>query len=182
MDFEINSLSISGSYEITCPLFLDHRGAFTNVFRLNELFLVQAWGNRTIAQVNFSFTEIPGTIRGLHLQQSPHTEAKIVRCLRGRVWDVIVDLRAESSTYGCWVGVELCCAKANAVLVPEGCAHGFQVLAPCSELIYLHSGHWVPEAETGIRFNDPQLGVEWPLPPTGLSERDMALPLLESFI
>ena len=139
-----------------------------------------SWGDRGIAQVNVSRTETVGTIRGLHLQAPPHSEAKLVRCLRGRVWDVAVDLRPDSATYCHWHAVELSSERANALLIPEGCAHGFQVLEPGSELLYLHSGAWVPEAETGVRFDDPQLAIPWPLTPRGLSERDLALPLLES--
>jgi dTDP-4-dehydrorhamnose 3,5-epimerase len=138
------------------------------------------WGVRPIAQVNLSRTEAVGTVRGLHLQAPPHSEAKLVRCLRGRIWDVAVDLRPGSATYGQWHAVELSPSAANALLIPEGCAHGFQVLEPGSELLYLHSGVWVSEAETGVRFDDRRLAIPWPLPPTGLSERDLGLPLLES--
>jgi dTDP-4-dehydrorhamnose 3,5-epimerase len=90
-----------------------------------------------------------------------------------------VDLRPGSPTYGQWHGVELSPGTGKALLIPEGCAHGFQVLEPGSELLYLHSGGWVPEAETGVRYNDPRLAIRWPLAPLGLSARDMALPLLE---
>jgi len=139
-----------------------------------------SWGDCGIAQVNLSRTEAVGTIRGLHLQVFPHFEAKFVRCLRGRVWDVEVELRPGSPTCGHWHAVELSAEEGNALLIPEGCAHGFQLLEPCIVLLYHHSGDWVPEAETGIRFNDPKLAITWPLPPTGLSERDLALPLLQS--
>jgi dTDP-4-dehydrorhamnose 3,5-epimerase len=98
------------------------------------------------------------------------------------VWDVAVDLRPGSPTWGCWQALELSPEQGNALLIPEGCAHGFQVLEPGSELLYLHSGAWVPEAETGVRFDDPQLAISWPLTPLGLSERDLALPLLESLL
>ena len=141
-----------------------------------------SWGDRGIAQVNVSRTEAVGTIRGLHLQAEPHSEAKLVRCLRGRVWDVAVDLRHDSASYGQWHAVELSPEQGKALLIPEGCAHGFQVLEPGSELLYLHSGAWVPEAETGVRFDDPQLAISWPLPPLGMSERDLTLPLLKSLL
>lgn len=108
----------------------------------------------------------------------PHGEAKLIRCLRGRVWDVAVDLRQASPYYGKWQAVELSADKANAVMIPEGFAHGFQVLEPGSELLYLHSGPWVPEAETGVRWNDPGLAVAWPLPISEMSDRDLSLPLL----
>ena len=137
-----------------------------------------SWGDRGIAQVNLSRTEAVGTIRGLHLQAEPHSEAKLVRCLRGRVWDVAVDLRTDSTTYGQSHALELSPDQGNALLIPEGCAHGFQVLEPGSELLYLHSGAWVPEAETGVRWDDPQLAIAWPLPVAGLSDRDRNLPLL----
>ena len=112
----------------------------------------------------------------------PHSEAKLVRCLHGRVWDLAIDLRPSSPTHGQWHAVDLSPGAANALLIPEGCAHGYQVLEPGSELLYLHSGVWMPEAETGVRFDDPQLSIPWPLPPLGLSERDLALPLLESLL
>ena len=171
---------IAGVQELVGEPFADHRGAFLNAFRSQESAFALAWGDRPIAQVNISRSEAVGTVRGLHLQAPPHSEAKLVRCLRGRVWDVAVDLRRDSSTYGQWHAVELSPAAANALLIPEGCAHGFQVLEPGSELLYLHSGAWVPGAETGVRFDDPQLAIAWPLPPLGMSERDMTLALLKS--
>ncbi len=171
---------IQGVLELRTQPFADHRGAFLNAFRAAEPTFQEAWGDRGIAQVNLSRTEAVGTVRGLHLQRAPSSEAKLVRCLRGRVWDVAVDLRADSHTYGRWHAVELSPDQGNALLIPEGCAHGFQVLEPGSELLYLHSGAWVPEAETGLRFDDPRLAIAWPLPPLGLSERDLGLPLLES--
>ena len=151
-----------------------------NAFRIQEPAFAEVWCDRAIAQVNLSSTKKVGALRGLHLQAPPYSEAKIVRCLKGRVWDVAVDLRPESPTRGKWHAMELSSEKANALLIPEGCAHGYQVLEPGSELLYLHSGAWVPEAETGVRFDDPLLNIRWPLPPLELSERDLALPLLES--
>ena len=180
MKYEAKTTSIAGLMELVGQSFADHRGAFLNAFRAQEPAFVQAWGDRGIAQVNLSRTEAVGAIRGLHLQAQPHSEAKLIRCLRGRVWDVAVDLRPDSATYSQWHAVELSPGAANALLIPEGCAHGFQLLEPGSELLYLHAGNWVPEAETGVRFDDPQLAIPWPLPPQGLSERDLGLPLLES--
>jgi dTDP-4-dehydrorhamnose 3,5-epimerase len=180
MPAEPRSTPINGVFELVGQPFVDARGAFLNAFRAQEQAFMGSWGDRPIAQVNISRSEVVGTVRGLHLQAPPHSEAKLVRCLRGRVWDVAVDLRPDSISYGQCHAVELSPAAANALLIPEGCAHGFQVLEPGSELLYLHSGAWVPEAETGVRFNDPQLAIAWPLPPTGLSDRDLALPLLES--
>ena len=180
MPAELRRTQINGVFELISQPFADHRGAFPNAFRAQEPAFMGSWGDRDIAQMNLSRTEAVGTIRGLHLQAPPHSEAKLVRCLRGRVWDVAVDLRPDSATYCQRYAVELSPDQGNALLIPEGCAHGFQVLEPCSELLYLHSGAWVPEAETGVRFDDPQLAIPWPLPPRCLSERDLALPLLDS--
>lgn len=178
MPAELHSTSIPGVFELHTQPFADHRGAFLNAFRAQELAFMGSWGDRGIAQVNLSRTEVVGTIRGLHLQRDPFSEAKLVRCLRGRVWDVAVDLRQDSATYGRWHAVELSPEQSNALLIPEGCAHGFQVLEPASELLYLHSGAWEPEAETGVRWNDPRLAVAWPLPAADLSDRDHDLPFL----
>jgi dTDP-4-dehydrorhamnose 3,5-epimerase len=178
MPAELRRTPINGVFELLVQPFADHRGAFLNAFRSQELAFMCSWGDRGIAQVNLSRTEAVGTIRGLHLQAHPHSEAKLVRCLRGRVWDVAVDLRLDSATYGQWHALELSPDQGNALLVPEGCAHGFQVLEAGSELLYLHSRAWEPGAETGVRLDDPQLAVAWPLPAQGLSERDKALPFL----
>jgi dTDP-4-dehydrorhamnose 3,5-epimerase len=179
MATELHQTAITGVIELVGQPFHDLRGAFLNAFRRQESVFAMAWGDRNIAQVNLSFTKTVGTIRGLHYQAPPHSEAKLVRCLRGRVWDVAVDLRSDSPTYGQWHGAELSPEKANALLIPEGCAHGFQVLQKQSELLYLHSGAWVPEAETGVRWDDPSLGISWLLPVVDLSDRDQALPFLE---
>ncbi len=178
MPTELRRTPIHGVFELGGQPFVDARGAFLNAFRAQEEAFMGSWGDRGIAQVNFSRSEAVGTIRGLHLQAPPHSEAKLVRCLKGMVWDVAVDLRRDSATYGQWHAVELSPERGNALLIPEGCTHGFQVLEPGSELLYLHSDAWVPEAETGVRWNDPQLAVAWPLAATELSERDRNLPLL----
>jgi len=178
MAAELRQTPINGVFEFLGQPFRDHRGAFLNAYRSQEPAFMVSWGDRRIAQVNLSRTEAVGTIRGLHLQADPHSEAKLVRCIKGRVFDVAVDLRRDSSTYGQWQGLELSPELGNALLIPEGCAHGFQVLEPGGELLYLHSGAWVPEAETGVRWDDPQLAIAWPLPVTDLSDRDRSLPFL----
>ena len=179
MAAELIRTPLEGVWELHSQPFHDHRGAFLNAFRLQDPVFQQVWGDRPIAQVNLSRTEAVGTVRGLHLQAAPHTEAKLVRALRGRVWDVAVDLRESSSTFGRWHAVELIPEQGNALLIPEGCAHGFQVLEASSELLYLHSGAWMPEAEVGIRWDDAKLAIDWPNPVTALSERDQLLPCLE---
>jgi dTDP-4-dehydrorhamnose 3,5-epimerase len=175
---EVVKTPLQGVWELFAPSFRDHRGEFVNAFRLHNPAFASLWAPRGIAQINFSRTERIGTIRGLHLQEGPHTEARIIRCLRGRVWDVAVDLRPASGSFGRWHGVELSPERSNAYLIPEGCAHGFQVLESGSELLYVHSGRWVPEFEGGVRWDDPQLAVAWPLPAANMSERDAGLPTL----
>ena len=179
MTTEFCSTPIAGVLELVGKPFTDDRGIFLNVFRSNEPAFAEAWGDRSITQVNFSRTDSVGSVRGIHLQATPHSEAKLVRCLRGRVWDVAVDLRLDSITYGKWHAVELSSDQSNCLIIPEGCGHGYQVLEPNSELLYLHSGEWVPNAETGIKFDDPHLCIPWPLAPINLNKRDMAHPLLE---
>jgi len=171
---------IAGVVEVVSQPFCDARGSFLNGFRQRDESFARAWGNRPIRQVNLSRNSWAGTVRGLHLQRAPHSEAKLVRCLRGEVWDVAVDLRPDSISYGNWHAVVLNPESGNALLIPEGCAHGFQVLTNDTELLYLHAGHWEPDSESGIRYDDPRLAIPWPLPPRELSARDLALPLLES--
>ena len=174
---ELIKTPLESVWELRSKSFEDQRGAFTNAFRIQEPTFQKVWGNRSIAQVNVSRTKSVGTVRGLHYQSAPHSEAKLIRCLRGRVWDVAVDLRFNSSTYGAWHAVELSPTLGNALMIPEGCAHGFQVLERESELLYIHSGVWMPKFEKGIRWNDAKLGVQWPKPVVFLSDRDQQLPL-----
>ena len=181
MPAEVCFTPIRGVFELSSQPFVDARGAFLNAFRSRELSFIKAWGDRQIKQINISCTTAVGTIRGLHFQAEPYGEAKLVRCLRGRVWDVAVDLRHDSDTFGLWYAVELSPEKGNALVIPEGCGHGFQVLEQGSQLLYLHSGDWVQQAETGVRWDDPHLAVAWPLQATELSERDRSLPLLCNF-
>ncbi len=178
MPGELRSTPIEGVFELVSKPFVDARGAFLNAFRAHEESFIDSWGNRPIAQVNLSRNEAVGTVRGVHLQMPPHSEAKLVRCLKGKVWDIAVDLRRDSSTFGEWQAVELTPELGNALLIPEGCGHGFQVLESDSELLYLHSGFWVPKAEIGVRWDDPTLAIAWPLPVSALSDRDRDLPLL----
>ena len=120
MAAELHPTPIAGLLELVGKPFRDQRGAFLNAFRIQESAFAEAWGERPIAQVNISRTEAVGAIRGLHLQAPPHSEAKLVRCLRGRVWDVAVDLRLASTSYGQWHAVELSPERVNALLIPEG--------------------------------------------------------------
>ena len=178
MPTEVVRTALQGVWELRSTVFRDHRGSFVNAFRFQEPAFKQVWGDRVISQVNISRTETVGSVRGLHRQADPHAEAKLVRCLKGCVWDVVVDLRKDSVTYGHWHALELSPKEGNAIHIPQGCAHGFQVLEPESELLYLHSDKWVPECEKGVRWDDPTLAIAWPLPVKGLSDRDRNLPYL----
>lgn len=168
--------AIAGVFVVETKAFQDSRGAFARLFCESEL--AQAVAGRRIEQINHSRTAAVGAIRGLHFQQAPHAEMKMVRCLRGRVWDVALDLRKGSPTFLQWHAQELSAANALMLVIPEGCAHGFQVLEPDSELLYLHTASYAPSAEGGVRFDDPALNVPWPLPVTDVSERDRKHPLI----
>lgn len=154
----------------------DARGRFQRIFCAQELAALMP--GLQIAQANLSLTRGRGSLRGLHYQTPPATEWKLVRCLRGRVYDVAVDLRTNSRTFLQWHAVELTGGDNRALFVPEGFAHGFQVLDVEAELLYLHGAPWSPTHEGGLRHDDPRLGISWPLPPSGLSDRDRAHPLL----
>lgn len=167
---------IAGVFVAETKAFQDNRGAFARLFCETEL--AGAIGERRIEQINHSLTSAVGAIRGLHFQQAPHAEMKMVRCLKGRVWDVALDLRKGSPTFLQWHAQELSAANALMLVIPEGCAHGFQVLEPNSELLYLHTASYTPSAEGGVRFNDPALSVPWPLPAVDVSERDQNHPLI----
>ncbi len=161
--------------------FNDSRGIFSNLFRYEDLSFKKLWGSRNINQVNISRNYKLGTTRGLHLQLGKAEEAKIVNCLKGEIFDVILDLRKHSKTYGEWVSINLSSRKQNAIFIPEGCAHGFQTLEDNSEIIYFHSGDWDKKSESGVRWNDPVVGIKWPMSPTFISEKDLSLPFLKDF-
>ena len=150
--------------------FNDERGSFARLFCEQELSSII--GDRKIVQINHSRTEAVGAVRGLHFQQAPHAEMKLVRCLKGKVWDVALDLRPQSPSYKRWYAKELSQQNAHMMVIPEGFAHGFQVLESGSELLYLHTDFYKPESEGGVRHDDPAFGITWPLPVTDISARD----------
>lgn len=172
----VETTPIPGVMVVTGQAFADHRGAFQRLYCDRELAHVLA--GRNVVQINHSRTTQIGAVRGMHYQLAPHAEMKLVRCLRGRVWDVAVDLRAGSPTFLHWHAVELSAESGRMFVIPEGCAHGFQALAPESELLYLHTAHYAPQAEGGVRHDDPVLDIQWPLPAADLSQRDRTHPLL----
>lgn len=157
--------------------YADARGAFTRLYC--ERALEPIIGGRAIRQINHSRTASAGALRGMHFQYPPHAEMKLVRCLRGRVWDVAVDLRAGSETFLQWFGIELTPENTRMLVIPEGFAHGFQVMEPDSELLYLHTEFYNPTAEGGFRFDDPKLNIGWPLPVSDISNRDLQHPLID---
>jgi len=155
----------------------DSRGFVARLFCAKEL--ATAGWHKPIAQINQSLTHKRGTIRGLHFQHMPHTEMKLVTCLRGAVWDVAVDVRAGSPTFLQWHAVELSDANHRATLIPEGFAHGFQTLCDECELIYMHSMPYSPESDTGLNSKDPMLSIHWPLAVTEISARDSQHAMLD---
>ena len=179
MASELLETNISGIFEINSSFFKDERGYFLNIFRSTEDPFSKIWSDQIINQVNISRTSRVGSIRGIHLQRSPFGESKIIRCIKGKVWDVGVDLRRNSKSFLSWHSVTLSPEKGNALFIPEGCGHGFQVLEQDSELIYLHSGEWKREFEIGVRWNDPDINIDWGISHPILSKKDKILPFLK---
>ncbi|MDG4560243.1 MAG: dTDP-4-dehydrorhamnose 3,5-epimerase [Candidatus Competibacter sp.] len=176
--FEILDTPIPGVKRIRRKPLGDHRGYFERLFCARELQPLLA--GRSIVQINHSLTSRRGAVRGLHFQHPPHAEMKLVSCVRGAVWDVAVDLRTGSPTFLHWHAEELTADNARTLLIPEGCAHGFQALEPESELVYLVTTFYAPAAEGGLRYDDPRLAIAWPLPATDLSPRDRTHPLIDA--
>jgi dTDP-4-dehydrorhamnose 3,5-epimerase len=148
----------------------DERGFFARLFCAEEF---AAYGLATsFLQVNNSLTVERGTLRGMHYQLPPAAEVKLVRCVRGSFLDVVLDLRPESRTFKSWFAAELSAENRLMMYVPEGCAHGFLTLEPDTETLYLVTAQYSPENERGVRWNDPEFGIEWPFEPSVLSDRD----------
>ena len=154
----------------------DARGFLARLFCAEELALA-GW-KKPIVQINHTHTAKRGTVRGMHYQTPPHAEMKLVICIRGEVFDVAVDLRAGSPTFLQWHTETLSADNGRALLIPEGFAHGFQALTDDCEMFYLHTAAYAPEAEAGLRVDDPRLGITWPLPIAETSARDHEHPLL----
>ena len=129
-----------------------------------------------MSQANLSLSQCAGTIRGIHYQQGPHAEMKAVRCIRGAVFDIVLDLRPDSPTYCQWHGEELSAENHRMLVVPEGCAHGFQTMMDDSEVFYLVSKPYAAESEGGVRWDDPAFRIKWPLPVSEISPRDASHP------
>lgn len=168
---------LEGAFVVELDKLEDERGFFARAFCAKE------FGSRglcgRVVQANMSFSAKRGTVRGLHYQVAPAGEAKLIRCIRGAVWDVIIDMRPESPTYLRHVAIELSAANRRAIYAPEMFAHGNQALTDGAELFYLAGGSYARELERGVRYDDPAVGIEWPLPVSVVSEKDRAWPLLE---
>jgi dTDP-4-dehydrorhamnose 3,5-epimerase len=167
---QVHPSRLGGVHLVGTKRFSDERGSFARLFCNPSL--REVLGARTIVQINHSHTKRTGAIRGLHFQRAPQAEMKLVRCLRGRVWDVAVDLRRGSDTFLQWTAVELSAENGDMIVIPEGFAHGFQALTEDCELLYLHTAAYTPSVEGGIRYDEPRIAVAWPAPPTELSARD----------
>jgi dTDP-4-dehydrorhamnose 3,5-epimerase len=167
---------LPGGFIIEPVPFTDKRGWFARTYCRNEF--AQIGHDSEWVQMNHSYTAKKGSLRGMHYQVPPFMEIKLVRCIVGRVFDVIIDVREGSPTFLQWFGLELSAANRKALYIPAGFAHGFQTLADDCELIYSHSAYYTPGHEGGIRYDDPAIGIEWPLPVTEVSEKDGRLSLL----
>ena len=176
---------LKGSYLIDIEPIEDERGFFGRSFCQREF---EAYGLKLcVAQCNISFNKKRGTLRGMHFQRPPKAEAKLVRCTRGRIYDVIIDLRPDSPTYCQWIGVELASSPTTrgshlapgyrTLYIPEGFAHGFQTLEDDSEVFYQMFEFYSPEHASGVRWDDQAFGIKWPLPDPIMSERDRTYPL-----
>jgi len=155
----------------------DDRGRFLRAWCAREF--AEHAVNFLPVQANLGFSKTRGTVRGMHFQEAPATEAKLVRCTKGAIFDVVVDLRPGSLSYGKWYGVELSAENCRMLYVPENCAHGYQTLEDCTEMYYMTSGFYTPNAARGVRFDDPEFGIRWPLDATVISEQDRSWPLFE---
>ena len=165
---------LAGAFVIELVPMQDERGSFARTFCRREF---EAQGlDPTVAQCNVSHNVKRGTLRGMHLQDPPHEEAKLVRCVRGAIWDAIIDLRAGSATRGKWFGVELSEKNLRQLFVPAGFAHGFQTLSDDTVVFYQMSNFYAAEAASGVPYDDPAFGIEWPLPVAEISPKDKTWP------
>lgn len=172
MEFEPTRLA--GAYLVRQKKLVDARGFFARVWCSEEF--RQHGLDPTIVQINTGLSHKAGTLRGMHYQEAPHAEAKFVRCTRGAIFDVVVDLRPDSSTRGQWVGYELTAENGLMLYAPEGFAHGYQTLCDDTEMYYTTTALYAGSAARGVRFDDPAFGIAWPLPVSVISDADRGWP------
>ena len=173
---KIKQTPLQDAFVIEPEPFIDDRGLFARVFCQHELQNILR--DKKIVQINHSLTRQKGAIRGMHFQYPPKAETKMVKCLRGSVFDVIIDLRKGSPTFLKWHGEVLSAENMKMMYIPEGFAHGFQTLEQNCELLYLHTEFYSPEHEGGVCYNDPLINISWPLATTDISAKDQGYPLL----
>ena len=167
-------MKIEGAFVIDISPIGDSRGFFSRVFCQKEF--VDHGLDPRVMQINNSFNKDKGTLRGLHYQLPPFQETKLVRVVRGALWDVIVDLRQDSPTFGQWDAVTLTAEKRNMIMVPRGCAHGIITLEDDTEMLYFVSEHYAPQHERGLKWDDPKFNIAWPIDPVMISEKDQKNP------
>ncbi len=177
MPFSFSNLEIPEVKLVTANFYLDKRGYFFESFKESE-FTLNGIKTRFV-QDNFSHS-IKGVLRGLHYQKNPKAQAKLVTALRGEIFDVAVDIRKNSPTYGKWVGEILSEINHNSLYIPEGFAHGFCVLSECADVLYKVTQEYSPKDERGIIWNDPEIDINWPIDKPILQEKDSALPVLKN--
>lgn len=166
---------IGGAFEVRHDVRSDERGSFARQYCEREF---AAAGLKTCwVQVNHSTTLRQGSVRGMHFQHPPAAETKLISCVAGRAFDVVVDLRKGSPTFLQWLALEI--DETTSFYIPEGCAHGFQALTDEVHLIYQHSAYYSPDSERGVRFDDPAIAIDWPLQPSNLSDRDRSFPHID---
>ena len=167
---------LDGVYILEPTVFEDHRGFFMESYNKKDFEEIGLYLD--FVQDNHSLSIQAGTLRGLHYQLNPKTQTKVVRCLRGAIYDVVVDIRKGSPTFGQWIGVVLTADNKRQIVVPKGFAHGVLTLVPNTEIMYKVDEYYSPEHDRAIRWNDPELGIDWPVSDPILSEKDRNAPLL----
>lgn len=167
---KFHSTKLEGSYLVDLEPVQDNRGWFARYYCKDEF--KKIGHDKEWVQMNHSFTNKKGSVRGMHYQLRPHREIKLVRCISGVVFDVIIDLRSGSPSFLNWFGTELSASNKKMLYIPEGFAHGFQCLTENCELLYHHTEIYTPGSEGGIRYNDPKINIEWPLDVSVISDRD----------
>lgn len=176
--FNIIATPLPGLLVVQRKVIEDHRGFLSRFYCAEEF--CAAGVSKPVAQINHTLTRQKGAVRGLHYQNPPNSETKIVSCLRGEIFDVAVDLRRDSPTFLSWHGEILSATNRRSLLIPEGFAHGFQALTEDCELIYLHTANYCPESEGALNVSDPVVGIAWPMPISDLSSRDQNHPFINN--
>lgn len=169
---------LEGVFVVSLEPLIDKRGFFARTYCKKEFDKINHKGE--FVQINHSYNKIKGTIRGMHFQSPPFQEVKLIRCISGSVFDVIVDLRQKSPTFLQYFSIKLSAENKKMIYVPKNFAHGFQTLSDNSELIYHHTEFYNPKTDSGIRFDDPKLNINWPLEPKMISEKDCSYKFMET--